>query len=92
MDLQKIIFQNVQEIINENDPIGLVNGGAPDDEYHAEIGKIVSVLREESEREKLAQKVAAIFKVSFGEDVEVNNDLYLQIADKLLELKNRLRW
>lgn len=92
MDLQKIIFQNVQEIINENDPVGLVDGGAPDDEYHTEIGKIVSILREESEREKLAQKVAETFKISFGENTEVNNDQCSLIADKLLEVKNRLKW
>lgn len=92
MDLQKIIFQNVQEIINKNDPVGLVDGGAPDDEYHTEIWRVVSILREQSEREMLAQEVAEIFKVSFGENTDVNNDQYLQIADKLLELKNRLKW
>lgn len=92
MNLQKIIFKNVQDIINKNDPVGLVCGGAPDDEYHAEIGKIVSILREQSTRDGLAENIRNIFNASFGKDIQVDNDLYLQIADKLLEVKSRLKW
>jgi hypothetical protein len=31
MQLHRIIFTNVQELVNRHDPVGLVEGGAPDD-------------------------------------------------------------
>ncbi len=92
MELRKIIFKNVQEIINNNDPVGLVDGGAPDDEYDNQVGQIVEALRTESDRVSLANKIESIFKSSFGEDCLSGKEQYLQISEKLLEMKNRLRW
>lgn len=92
MELHKIIFKQVEEIINNTDPVGLVDGGSPDDEYHTEIGKIVLLLREEVSEELLADKIQNIFKESFKDGVNKNRDLYLTISKQLLNLKQRLRW
>lgn len=92
MSLQKIIFKNVQEIIINNDPVGLVDGGAPDDEYDTEIGKIVILLRSETNKKLLSEKVRAVFKETFGDDISQDKNLYLLISEKLLEVKNRLHW
>lgn len=92
MNKYKIIFKNVEKIINENDPIGLVHGGAPDDEYHTEIGKIVILLKNELNQKELAQKISDIFKNSFGEEIQTSDQLYFQIANNLLEMKNKLKW
>jgi len=91
MKVHKIIFEEVQKIVNEYDPVGLVRGGAPPDEYHTEVGKIVAFLRSESDRDSLANKVEGLFRESFG-NVEANRDQYLLLSQKLLDLKKRLRW
>lgn len=92
MELYKIVFKEVERIINANDPIGLIKGGAPNDEYHAEIGKIVNLLRTESNEKFLADKVQEVFKESFGNEIKSNKDLYLKISRQLLDLKKRQKW
>lgn len=91
MQVHKIIFEEVQKIVNEYDPIGLVSGGAPKDEYHTEVGKIVALLRDESDTQSLAQKIESIFLESFG-DTDHNKSMYPILSQKLVELKKRLRW
>lgn len=92
MELYRLVAKNVQEIINQHDPVGLVAGGAPDDEYDTEIGEIIAILRTETEKNSLADKINSIFKEAFGNEIEQNKDLYLIIADELLNLKKRLKW
>lgn len=92
MQLHRIIFTNVQELVNRHDPVGLVEGGAPDDEYSAEVGKIVSILRQEVEASSLAEKIHQVFRDSFGDNIKVEKHLYLILATELLQLKKRLRW
>lgn len=91
MQVYKIIFEEVQKIINDYDPMGLVSGGAPDDEYHTEIGKIVALLRTEVEANSLAKKVENLFNESFDE-ISADKNLYLIMSQKLLDLKKRLKW
>ncbi len=91
MELHQIVFEAVQEIVNKHDPIGLVSGGAPDDEYHTEIGQIVSLLRNTSNKEILAREIGEIFKKFFGE-IETDEDSYLALSEDLLELKRKLKW
>ena len=91
MQVHKIIFEEIQKVVNEHDPVGLVSGGAPKDEYHTEIGKIVVLLRNESDKDSLTKKIEDIFLESFG-DVEHNKSVYPILSQKLLDLKKRLRW
>jgi hypothetical protein len=91
MQVHKIIFEEVQKIVNEHDPIGLVSGGAPKDEYHTEVGKIVALLRNESRVGSLTKKIEDIFLESF-EDTEHSKSIYPILSEKLIELKKRLRW
>lgn len=91
MQVHKIIFEEVQKIVNEYDPIGLVTGGAPKDEYHTEVGKIVALLRDESDSHPLAKKIEDIFLESFG-DTEHNKSMYPILSERFIELKKRLRW
>jgi len=92
MELHKIFFKGVEEIVNRHDPIGLVEGGAPDDEYHTEVGQIVSLLRSELNRESLADEIQVIFKNSFGGQIKNEKELFLTLSEELLGLKKRLRW
>ena len=92
MKVHKIIFEEVKKIVNMNDPVGLVEGGAPDDEYHTEIGKIVILLREDLEVETLANKIQGIFLEAFENDAELEKSTFLTISQQLLDLKNRLHW
>ena len=93
MELYKIVFKNVQEIINANDPVGLVSGDAPDDEYDAEVSKIVILLRDGTDKISLAVEIGEIFKASFGDvDIQINRSQCRLIAGKLLEIKNRFKW
>jgi hypothetical protein len=92
MNLHKVVFANVRYIVNTYDPVGLVAGGAPDDEYDPEVGRIVTLLRLESDREVLASKIVAIFAQAFGTDIKPDNNIYQSIAGELLALKKRLGW
>lgn len=91
MQLQRIIFLEVEKIINSSDPIGLIEGGAPDDEYHTEIGQIVNFLHTETDTNALARKIQNLFEEKF-EEFSLNEKKYLRISDQLIELKKRLRW
>ena len=92
MKQYKIVFKEVQKAVNEHDPVGLIEGGAPEDEYYAEIEKLVSLLRTETKGQPLADKIEKIFIESFGSDINADKNFYLLISQSLLELKERLGW
>ncbi|MEZ4103835.1 MAG: hypothetical protein R3B60_00955 [Candidatus Paceibacterota bacterium] len=92
MNLYKIVFKNIHEIVNELDPVNLIGGGAPGDEYYDEVIKIVSLLKEDNEKVIFTEKLTGIFIESFGCNTEFKNDIFLLLSDRVLELKERLKW
>lgn len=47
------IFEQVQCRVNKWDPIGLVSGGAPDDEYDCITVQLIKLLKEDKTQEEL---------------------------------------
>ncbi len=87
MESRKIMYDKVEKIINEWDPIDLFPL-APKDEYSQEIKKIVNILKDKSSinEEKLANTLKMIFVESFGEDMFFR-DNESDIAEKLLNIE-----
>lgn len=85
--IRKIMYDKVEKIINEWDPIDLFPM-APEDEYSQEIRKIMNVLKrkERLSVENLANTLKTIFIESFGDDIFFR-DNELDIANKLLNLE-----
>jgi hypothetical protein len=75
-------FSEVQSIINEWDPEGLLKMGAPDDEYEDEVRAIISRSRTCKSDEEIAECVAYIFNEFFG-SVNYNVQGCIDIARKL---------
>lgn len=85
--IRKIMYDKVEKIINEWDPIDLFPM-APEDEYSQEIKQVVNVLKkkERLSAENLANTLKLIFVESFGDDMFFR-DNELDIANKLLNLE-----
>ncbi|GGC92573.1 DUF1871 family protein [Enterococcus wangshanyuanii] len=85
--IRKIMYDKVEKIINEWDPIDLFPM-APKDEYSQEIKQVVNVLKkkERLSAENLANTLKLIFVESFGDDMFFR-DNELDIANKLLNLE-----
>lgn len=85
--IRKIMYDKVEKIINEWDPIDLFPM-APKDEYSQEIKQVVNVLKKKEQLsvENLANTLKIIFVESFGDDMFFR-DNELDIANKLLNLE-----
>lgn len=85
--IRKIMYDKVEKIINEWDPIDLFPM-APEDEYSQEIKQVVNVLKkkERLSAENLANTLKLIFVESFDDDMFFR-DNELDIANKLLNLE-----
>lgn len=71
-----------RKLVNDLDPMGLIKGGAPDNEYDAEINALVrrtSNVTHENEIEKILEDIFR--KDKFG--VEINHAALKAIAEKL---------
>jgi len=82
----KVEFNRVKNIVNNNDPIGLVSGGAPDDEYDIEIGKIM-LIKDRSDIKQFTNEVEKIFVEYFGENSIVDHGAFERIARDVLSHK-----
>ena len=74
-------------MINNVDPIGLIAGGAPGDEYHMEAEIIVANLNKITDSREIYKVVKNIFDKNFGKDTNRDNR-YILLAQKLWQLNN----
>lgn len=58
-------FKQINKIVLKHDPIGLVDGGAPDDEYDDRVMQIVSALQRINDSGALANEILKIFGKEF---------------------------
>jgi hypothetical protein len=82
----KDTYKKVKEVVKSIDPIGLVSGGAPQDEYNSEINKIVSLLQKSFEVSFLAEEIYKIFVEYFGEETAGDKSIYYKIAEKIKQI------
>lgn len=76
----KELFEKVTSIVNDVDPMGLVGGGAPPDEYSGEVSKVLVELQKTSSEDDLCKRLKGIF-------VDLNDETYQVLAKKLILLK-----
>lgn len=67
--VQQEIFLIIKEIINRWDPIGLLEDGAPDDEYDFEILKITNQITDYNSIYDLSNYIYNLFLKMFGDEI-----------------------
>lgn len=92
MNKTKIIIENIRDIINANDPVGLVGGGAPDDEYEREVMAIMSMLQIKTDSDVIRNCIERIFNDSFGPSAKIDVEQINKITNELVALKERLQF
>ncbi len=92
MNKTKVIIENIRDIVNANDPVGLIDGGAPDDEYDREVMAIMSLLQTENDGEIIRNNVEKVFTDTFGSSAEIDIEQINTIASELVALKERLKF
>ncbi len=78
------MYQNVKTVVNAMDPIGLIKGGAPEDEYDLEINKIIELIEQGSAEHELADRIYQIFVNYFTSDLAGEKSKYTAIAERIL--------
>ena len=73
-------FLDVRSIVNGEDPVGLLDMGAPEDEYDIEVKDLIKLTRLNS-APLTAKQVSVIFLYWFGEPGEMPADMAERIAD-----------
>lgn len=81
----KKAMKTIKDIIDKNDPIGLINIGAPSDEYDSETKQISNGLDKCNSEEDVLNMVYKIFKDSFDEDIAGKKDTFKNIAKQIYE-------
>lgn len=81
MNNYDLLLKGVRSIVNKHDPIGLISGGAPEDEYDGEIIKITKLFL--TEQTNLAKGISQIFADSFGEEISQSESKYDLIAKEI---------
>ncbi|ATW24576.1 hypothetical protein [Candidatus Formimonas warabiya] len=76
-------FLRIREAVNSVDPIGLINGGAPVDEYDPEVRDILIVIPNAKTQQELAEMIYKVFVKWFGNDTTGPIVLYNQIASRI---------
>ena len=76
-------FSIIKQIVNDVDPIGLISGGAPEDEYESEIVSVISLINDKRDTNKVDQ-IISIFNESFGQEVG-DSKQYELMANKILQ-------
>jgi hypothetical protein len=87
------VAEAVERAINEADPIGLLESGAPADEYSPEIGTIVPKVVDAQSVDEITAVLHEEFVRWFGDDTAGRRQVYeapaRQIWRTLLEIRQR---
>lgn len=94
-------FDDLSAIVNQADPVQLIAGGAPTDEYEIEILEIFLQIKTfQINRQNIYEQIFQIFQKNFGEDEEIDDkkihEIGIAIVDSGLidrqtpEISNRL--
>lgn len=77
----------VKEVVNEIDPIGLIRGGAPLDEYDAEVTQIVVILQRYKDKDvdAVVDRIHLVFKRNFGAHLVGAKSEYIRMTKMLIE-------
>jgi hypothetical protein len=65
----------LRDLINDRDPIGLIRGGAPLDEYECLVGPLMGLLERHASPEEIAAYLAKEFSEHFGSPIAESSAL-----------------
>ncbi|PJB84973.1 hypothetical protein CO086_00725 [Candidatus Uhrbacteria bacterium CG_4_9_14_0_8_um_filter_41_16] len=74
----------IHEIINKHDPMGLLAGGAPTDEYDWEALQIARILRDAPG--DLEKSIYQMFVDRFNEETAGDKNKYKALADDIIKI------
>ncbi len=77
-------FLAVREVVNREDPVGLLGAGAPEDEYDPEVEDLIKWRGAVT-----AQQVAAVFLHWFGQSGAMPSGIAARIADGINHARAR---
>lgn len=82
-------YKILKEIINEVDPIGLVDFDTPEslNEYDPELKEIVKEDIAEMDAQELGQRIYEIFVKYFNQELAGEKDKYVLIAEEFMACK-----
>lgn len=80
--MSKQYLERIKSILRRVDPIGLISGGAPDDEYDMEALAIASI--KTRDLDELATKIHELFVKAFDERTAGPRGKYEAIATEIL--------
>lgn len=80
----KKMYNKIKSIINAADPVDLISGGAPDDEYEAEVVKTLELFQANECKEISGADIHKIFIQMFGADIAGEKGVYDDIAEKII--------
>ncbi len=82
------LYEQVRDLINEDDPISLFRGGPADDKYDQEISLIMPELKECRSVDRLQASIHRIFVQNFDRSIAGSPKRYRRLAVQLCRLMN----
>ncbi|PWB72811.1 hypothetical protein C3F09_06065 [candidate division GN15 bacterium] len=82
-------YQKVKSVIARHDPIGLLNQGAPEDEYELEISLILPMLCKSLSVTQLSAQLSSLFRDHYGDKTAGRKAMYEAIAADLMKLSGK---
>jgi hypothetical protein len=83
-------FAATREVVNKSDPVGLIESGAPEDEYDPEVGDLVRMVLRDDPIEEAA--VDDVWIKWFGDTYSMSGtDRLIAITNALRDLQGRFR-
>ncbi len=84
------LFEQTREIINRY--LGLVEDGAPIDEWDDETARILALLVKDISVDELAEGIGLVLEQSLGESSRRSSESLKRLATELIKMRNELRW
>ena len=84
----KSIVEVVRKEINQEDPIGLISMGTPDDEYSREVEKIIKGISKTKTVDEVGNLIYKTFVEMFGSEIAGSRYKYKKLASNIF---NRIR-
>ncbi|WP_422657524.1 phosphotransferase [Paenibacillus sp. EC2-1] len=85
------IFDQVQELVNEWDPVGLIGGGAPDDEYDCITIQLIDLLKQGANQAEIFEYIIHELDDHFGMGIKaIDNEYKESFIYKQTEFSNLL--
>jgi len=82
----KVTIEQINNLLIISDPIGLIQGGAPKDEYIKEAQQIMELLHQSPTLDSLPEGIYSIFVKAFDQDTAGEKEKYVVISKQLEKL------